>query len=123
LVLYGVIVASSVPILRIDGPWNDKHLDTYWQYFTKFCRWPKYKNNARLEVLDSNPTLNRKDTKRLVLFYKGNLRRLSVLSNPDDDTLARMAQITEVSLQELCKIQKFADVVSHPHEVTRWPRS
>ena len=114
---------NSVPALWIDGPWKDEHLDTYWQYFTKFCRWPRRKYNARLEVRDSNPSLSREDAKRLVLFYKGSLRRLSVWSNPNDGALARMAQITGVSLQELGKIPNFGDVIYHPHAVTRWLRS
>jgi hypothetical protein len=63
-----------------------------------------------LEVYDSNPALARSDAKRLILFYKGASRRLSVLVVPDDDAFARMKQTDEVSLQEMCEIQNFDDV-------------
>lgn len=60
-----------VPILRADGAWKDDCLDAYWRAFMNFCRWPEWKENARLEAYDSNPTLDRSDAKRVVLFYNG----------------------------------------------------
>ncbi len=56
----------AVPIMRVEGAWSDEYLDNYWQAFCKFCRWPKLKKNARLEVWDSDPSLGGDEAKRLI---------------------------------------------------------
>ncbi|MGH3085871.1 MAG: hypothetical protein ACRDSJ_00965 [Rubrobacteraceae bacterium] len=101
----------AVPIMRVEGAWSDDHLDTYWQTFTKFCRWPRWKKNARLEVYDSNPTVAHSDGKRLILFYRSATRRLSVLVNPDNEALACKKQTNEVPLQQLCKLQNVSNAI------------
>jgi hypothetical protein len=100
---------SAVPIMRVDGVWSDDHLDAYWRTFLNFCRWPKWKENARLEVYDSTPTSARSDMKRIVLFYRGDLRRLSVFVKFDNEAIAHNKLHRDVSLQELCRIRSFGD--------------
>jgi hypothetical protein len=51
------------------------------------------------------------DAKRLILFYRGDSRRLNVLANPDNGTLACRKQIDNVTVQELCEKQDFGDVM------------
>lgn len=101
----------AVPIMRVEGAWNDSHLDTYWQTFVKFCRWPNWKRNARLEVYDSNPSLGRFDTKRMILFYRSGFRQLTIWVIPDDKKLA-CKQTVSISLQELYEIDGFEGVTN-----------
>ena len=102
---------SAVPTIRADGPWSGGHRDAYWRAFTCFCRWPAWKENARLEVYDSNPTLGRIAVKRIVIFYRGDLRRLSMWVKLDNETLARTKVLDGVSLQQLCTVNSFEDAL------------
>lgn len=102
---------SVVPILRADGVWRDDHLDAYWRAFINFCRWPEWKENARLEVYDTDPALARSDAKRIVLFYRGDKRRLSVLIHCDNEALSGTKVLNKVSLQELYKLRNFGDTL------------
>lgn len=101
----------SVPVMSVEGAWSDEHLDAYWRAFCRFCRWPRWKRNARLEVRDPNPLLSGLDAKRLILFYRGDYRRLNMLVNPDNEALACRKQIDNVTVQELCEKQDFGDVM------------
>jgi hypothetical protein len=102
----------AVPVMRVEGAWSDDHLDTYWWAFATFCCWPKLKKNARLEVHDSDPSLSRWDATRLVLFYRGDTRRLSIVIKPDDAALACMRRTPERPLQELCQVNEFGEILS-----------
>jgi hypothetical protein len=62
-------------------------------------------------VRDPNPLLSGLDAKRLILFYRGDYRRLNVLVNPDNEALACRKQIDKVTVQELCENQDFGDVM------------
>ena len=101
----------AVPIMFVEGAWSDEHLDTYWRAFCKFCRWPVWKKNARLEVWDSNPALSGDDRRRLILFFRGNIGKLSALANSEDRTLACKKQIEVGSLSELCVAQRFNEAI------------
>lgn len=105
---------SAVPTMRVDGYWSDDHLDAYGRAFTSFCRWPEWKENARLEVYDSNPMVARSDAKRIVLFYRGDRRRLSVFVKFDNEALAHTRILDGVSLWELCGIANFGDALLRP---------
>ena len=102
---------SMVPILRAEGAWKDDHLDAYWRAFMDFCRWPEWKETARLEVYDSTPTSAGTNTKRIVLFYRGDLRRLSALVTFDNGTPDQSKVLNEVSLQKLYGIRTFGDLL------------
>lgn len=101
----------AVPIMFVEGAWSDEHLDTYWQAFCKFCSWPRWKSNARLEVQDSNPALSSDDRKRLILFYRGDVGKLTVLANPQDERFACRKQLDVTSLPDLCNIRSFNDAI------------
>ena len=102
---------SSVPTIRAEGPWSDNHKDAYWRAFTNFCRWPMWKQNARLEAYDSSSMLVGAPVKRLVLFYRGDQCRLSVLLKLDTETSARTKVLDDVSLQKLCRADNFEDAL------------
>lgn len=102
---------SEVPTMRADGPWSDDHKDAYWHAFTRFCRWPVLKDNARLEVYDANPTLGSTAVKRVVLFYRGDLRRLSMLVKLDNAMPARTKVIDGMSLQKLGRVNGLEDAL------------
>jgi hypothetical protein len=92
----------SVPIMLVKGAWSADHLDVYWRAFCRFCRWPKWKINARLEVHNSNPTQRKDSATPLELFYRGNMQRLKVWAKPDDKTRPINKEIRVTSLPELC---------------------
>ena len=102
---------SRVPSLRSEGPWSDDHQDIYWRAFTSFCQRPTWKENARLEVYDSDPMLSRWDAKRIMLFYREEPRQLSIEVKVENQPRAHQKVINGVSLQELCRIRTFEDVL------------
>jgi hypothetical protein len=98
-----------VPILRSEGPWADNHQDIYWRAFISFCRWPSRKEHARLEAHDSIP--GSRDAKRLVLFFRGDLRRLSISARIENKPHARNKVVEGVTLHELARIDTLEDVL------------
>ncbi len=102
---------SSVPTLRVDGSWRDDYLDVYWHAFTRFCRWPVWKENARLEVYDADPALDRWDARRILLFYRSDLRQLSMAVKTENQLRAESKVVSGVSLQEVCRLRTFRDAM------------
>lgn len=100
---------TRVPILRSEGPWADEHQDIYWRAFISFCRWPSRKENARLEAYDS--ILGSGDTKRLVLFFREDLHRLSISARIENKPHARNKVVEGVTLHELARIDTLEDVL------------
>lgn len=101
----------AVPIMEVEGVWSDDHLNTYWRTFVEFCRWPAFKKNVRLEVRDSNILPGKGSTERLILFYRSERQRLTIVVKPDDESLACKKQTGKVSLRELSRLREFGDVL------------
>lgn len=101
----------AVPIMEVEGVWSDDHLNTYWRAFVEFCRWPAFKKNVRLEVRDSNILPGEGSTERLILFYRSERQRLTIVVKPNDEALACKKQTGEVSLRELSRLREFSDVL------------
>jgi hypothetical protein len=101
----------SVPIMLVNDAWSADHLDVYWRAFCRFCRWPKWKIDARLEVHNSNPTSGKGSATPLTLSYRGNMRRLIVWAKPDAKTRPFNKNITVASLQALCKKRTFDEAI------------
>lgn len=102
---------SRVPTLRSEGVWADDHQNIYWRAFTSFCRWPSPKEHARLEAYDSQSTPASLEARRLVLFFRQDLLRLSISIKTENQPRAHSRVISEVSLQELSKIETFEDAM------------
>lgn len=102
---------ATVPVMRVDGAWKDDQLDAYWRAFTSFCRWPEWRDDARLEAYDFDPALALSDAKRIVLFYRGDRRQLVVWVKRDNDALARSEVLRGVSLQGLRGVRRLGDAV------------
>ena len=113
---------SAVPTIRADGPWSDYRRDVYWRAFARFCRWPTWKESARLEVYDPDPTLDRWDARRLTLFYRSDLRRLSIASKTQNHPQTHNAIIEGVPLRELCNLRTYAEVLKMPERPRKPPR-
>ena len=101
----------SVPIMLVKGAWSADHLEVYWRAFCRFCRWPKWKPNARLEFHNSNPTPRKGSATPLELFYSGNVRSLKVWAKPDDNTRPINKEIRVASLPELCNKPTFDEAI------------
>jgi hypothetical protein len=77
----------------------------------RFCRWPEWKLNARLEVENSNPSFSKGSATPLELFYRKTVRSLKVWAKPDDRTRPINREITVTSLQELCNKPTFDEAI------------
>ncbi len=101
----------AVPIMLVKGAWSADHLDVYWRAFCRFCRWPEWKINARLEVHNANPTSSKGSATPLEFFYRGNMRRLTVWAKPDANTRPINKELKSASLRELCERPTFDDAI------------
>lgn len=101
----------SVPIMLVNGAWSADHLDVYWRAFCRFCRWPEWKIDARLEVHNANPTSSKGSATPLEFFYRGNMRRLKVWTKPDAKTRPINKEQKVASLRELCEKPTFYEAV------------
>jgi hypothetical protein len=101
----------SVPIMLVNCAWSADHLDFFWRTFCRFCRWPEWKLNARLEVHNSNPTPRKGSATPLELFYRGNMQRLKVWTKPDDKTRPINKEMRVTSLPELCNKPTFDEAI------------
>jgi hypothetical protein len=104
-------LCRSVPIMLVNCAWSADHLDFFWRTFCRFCRWPKWKLNARLEVHNSNPTSRKVSATPLELFYRGNIRSLKVWAKPGDNTRPINKEIRVTSLPELCNEPTFDEAI------------
>jgi hypothetical protein len=110
----GVIIApvtlkfGNVPCLRVDAPWRQEDLETYWRGFLNFCRWPKPKSLARMEVYDVNLEVRRYDSKRLIVLFDSDRRELKVLYKPGDNQ--QFGTVSGNSLQDLERSRGFDEV-------------
>lgn len=73
-----------------------------------FCRWPKPKSLARLEVYDVNLEVRRYDSKRLIILFDGDRRELKVLYKPGDKQ--QFGTVSGNSLQDLERSRGFDEV-------------
>jgi hypothetical protein len=101
----------SVPIMRVKCAWTADHLDVCWRAFCRFCRWPEWKINARLEVENSNPSASKGSATPLGLFYRKNVRSLTVWAKPDAKARPINKKIKVGSLRELCKKPTFDEAI------------
>ena len=106
----------SVPIMLVNGAWSADHLDVYWRAFCRFCQWPEWKINARLEVHNASPTSRKGSATPLEFFYRGNMRRLTVWAKPYARTRSSNKEITVASLRELCKQSTFDEAILSSEE-------
>ena len=101
----------QVPILRADVHWRDGHQDIYWRAFKRFCQRPSLKYCARLEAYDSSPESARSDAKRLVLFFREDLGRLSMSAKVETQPQAHNEVIDGISLQDLSRVHTLGNVL------------
>ena len=73
-----------------------------------FCRWPSWKNNARVEVYDPNLKLVGYKSKRLIIFYRGDQDELKMLFKSGD--VERTKTISGVTPKDLTEIKTFKEV-------------
>ena len=99
----------QVPILRAEVYWSDDHQDIYWRAFVRFCQRPSLKYCARLEVYDSSPSS--RDTKRLVLFFRKDLCRLSISATTENPPQVRNKVVEGTTLHELARLNTLEDSI------------